>query len=115
MSTASTLCSPAGAVSRRSRCNGSSTRSPTAITSLTATMQRCAAAIALLVLLLGVSCGGDDAPDPAATAGGSQLRGDLNVFAAASLTEAFSDEKATLKTKAPDLSLTFNFAGSQGL
>src|SRR3954468_7611778 len=39
----------------------------------------------------------------------------LDVFAAASLTQAFTDEQTTLKTKEPAVSLTFNFAGSQAL
>ena len=37
------------------------------------------------------------------------------MFAAASLTGAFNDEKTTLATSAPGLSLTYNFAGSQAL
>jgi molybdate transport system substrate-binding protein len=39
----------------------------------------------------------------------------LNVFAAASLTEAFGNEKIALATTNPALSLTFDFAGSQAL
>ena len=48
------------------------------------------------------------APNPA-------LTGPLNVFAAASLTEAFNDIKTELKTSNPGLDLTYNFAGSQAL
>ncbi|MFN8036897.1 MAG: molybdate ABC transporter substrate-binding protein [Acidimicrobiia bacterium] len=44
-----------------------------------------------------------------------ELTGSLNVFAAASLTEAFTDYKQTLESKNPDLSVTNNFAGSQAL
>jgi molybdate transport system substrate-binding protein len=41
--------------------------------------------------------------------------GSITVFAAASLSEALSAEKATLAKTAPDLKLTFDFAGSQAL
>jgi len=37
------------------------------------------------------------------------------VFAAASLTEAFGDEQASLRASAPGLSITFSFAGSGAL
>jgi molybdate transport system substrate-binding protein len=43
------------------------------------------------------------------------LSGSLNVFAASSLTGAFNDEKETLTSSHPGLSLTYNFAGSQAL
>jgi molybdate transport system substrate-binding protein len=43
------------------------------------------------------------------------LKGALNVYAAASLTEAFTDIKNTLATTAPALTITNNFAGSQAL
>jgi molybdate transport system substrate-binding protein len=50
-----------------------------------------------------------------ATTVSPQLQGSLTVFAAASLTAAFDDIKAELKTAAPNLSLTDNYAGSQAL
>ncbi|HZQ87290.1 MAG TPA: molybdate ABC transporter substrate-binding protein [Acidimicrobiales bacterium] len=43
------------------------------------------------------------------------LTGSLNVFAAASLTGAFTAAKAAFATSDPSLSLTFNFAGSNTL
>lgn len=43
------------------------------------------------------------------------LSGDLTVFAAASLTDAFTDMQALLEEANPDLSITYNFAGSQQL
>jgi molybdate transport system substrate-binding protein len=46
---------------------------------------------------------------------GDALRGDLTVFAAASLTDAFSDAEAAIERAHRSLSITFNFAGSQVL
>jgi molybdate transport system substrate-binding protein len=43
------------------------------------------------------------------------LTGSLNVFAAASLTGAFNTGKATLTAAHPNLSITYNFAGSNAL
>lgn len=43
------------------------------------------------------------------------MSGALTVLAAASLTEAFSDEQQTLGTEVPGLSITFSFAGSGAL
>src|SRR6516165_8535720 len=44
-----------------------------------------------------------------------ELTGSLTVFAAASLTAAFDDIKNELRTSAPTLSLTDDYAGSQAL
>src|SRR4051794_13796475 len=41
--------------------------------------------------------------------------GNITVLAAASLTEAFTNEKATLATEAPDLDITYSFGGSGAL
>ena len=41
--------------------------------------------------------------------------GDLTVFAAASLTDAFGKMKTDLEAAHPGLSITYNFAGSQAL
>jgi molybdate transport system substrate-binding protein len=43
------------------------------------------------------------------------LTGDLTVFAAASLTEAFTNLKKSLEASNPGLHLTYDFAGSQAL
>ena len=43
------------------------------------------------------------------------LTGQLTVFAAASLTEAFNDAKTSFARSAPSLNLTYEFAGSQTL
>ena len=45
----------------------------------------------------------------------ADLTGSLNVFAAASLTKAFTAEKAALEAACKDLHITNNFAGSQTL
>jgi molybdate transport system substrate-binding protein len=73
--------------------------------------------------LLTVACSSDDktsttaASSPASASGSATLKasGSLTVFAAASLTEAFNNTQTALKTEQPDLSLTYNFAGSGAL
>ncbi len=76
-----------------------------------------AVGVAVVVLAAGCSSSGSAGKaagtSPAATA--PVLGGSLNVFAAASLTEAFGDEKAALAKTDADLSLTLDFAGSQAL
>jgi molybdate transport system substrate-binding protein len=95
----------------------------------------------VLVLLASVACGDDDDDDTSATTASTSigtgatattaqssppttgtaaevptgLSGDLTVFAAASLTDAFGEMKAQLEDANPDLSITYNFAGSQQL
>jgi molybdate transport system substrate-binding protein len=59
----------------------------------------------LLALLLG--CGGTDVPTTEAAT--------LNVFAAASLTDAFSDIGAAFSAANPGATVVFNFAGSNQL
>lgn len=49
------------------------------------------------------------------SSGSEVLRGDLTVFAAASLTDAFGAVATALKASNPDLDITYNFAGSQQL
>lgn len=46
---------------------------------------------------------------------GSRPSGTLNVFAAASLTDAFQEIAQTLKQQYPDLQVVYNFGGSQAL
>lgn len=71
------------------------------------------AALALTAALVAGACGsgGGASGDRSRSA----LSGSVTVFAAASLTEAFNQEKATLAARAPALSLTYSFAGSQTL
>lgn len=70
------------------------------------------ALVAALLVLAG--CGGGS---PDATPGGTQdgLSGDLTVFAAASLTDTFTELGDAFTTEHPEVSLTFNFGGSSGL
>lgn len=100
-----------------------------------ATIRRTAAVAASLLVL--AACGGDDATDtPDApveeTDGGeadgpgegtddttdpdaAELSGDLTVFAAASLTDAFEELEASFEAEHPDLDVVFNFASSSTL
>lgn len=78
-------------------------------------------ALMLVCMLLVTACGDDDGNDPTPPATGGDtdvptgLEGDLTVFAAASLTDAFGLVQQNLEDANPDLSITFNFAGSQQL
>jgi molybdate transport system substrate-binding protein len=74
-------------------------------------MGRRFAAVAHGLALVLAACGGGGEHDAAS----SPTAGSLDVFAAASLTEAFTDLQSALKSTAPDLSPTYNFAGSQAL
>ena len=67
--------------------------------------------VTLAVLLAVAGCGSDDKKSSST----GKPSGSLKVFAAASLTEAFNQEKATLKTVYPDLTIVYNFAGSGAL
>jgi molybdate transport system substrate-binding protein len=75
--------------------------------------------VALSVVLFTQACGGgSDRPSGQpipATDAGARLTGSLTVFAAASLTEAFEDDKSQLERDNTGLSITYSFAGSQQL
>ena len=79
--------------------------------------RRAPLALAVAVALGVAACGSSSTSSGSVTtvSTNAALTGPLSVFAAASLTEAFQDEQHTLETKAPDLSLAYNFAGSQAL
>ena len=70
---------------------------------------------------LGASCGDDDAADSADTttapvaATEPVVTGDVTVFAAASLTAAFTEIGDAFMTEYPDSTVTFNFAASSEL
>ena len=70
------------------------------------------AAVAFLGII-GASCGADE-PAPAASVPGG-VSGDITVFAAASLTAAFTDIGDAFMSEHPDAKVTFNFAGSSEL
>lgn len=59
------------------------------------------------------SCGGDDAPQTSTS--GSAVAGSVVVFAASSLTEAFTAIGAAFQVASPEATVTFNFAGSSDL
>jgi molybdate transport system substrate-binding protein len=72
----------------------------------------------ICVALVAAACGSSSKSSgstPSTTSTPAKLSGSLDVFAAASLTEAFNDEKTALASSEPALSLTYNFAGSQAL
>jgi molybdate transport system substrate-binding protein len=71
--------------------------------------------LAATTLLVACDGGGEDAtPAPAATST-SPLSGTLTVFAAASLTDAFTELQEAFNTKYPEVEIAFNFAGSSTL
>jgi molybdate transport system substrate-binding protein len=78
-----------------------------------------AAALALVALLGLAACGAADGSSSArattAPLAAPRLRGDLTVFAAASLTAPFDDLRAALLATAPELHLTVSFGGSGAL
>jgi molybdate transport system substrate-binding protein len=71
--------------------------------------------LVLLASVLAAACGSSGSSKSAATTPAPRLSGPLTVFAAASLTAAFTDEKATLATSDSALKLEYSFAGSQAL
>jgi len=71
-----------------------------------------------LVALAVSGCGGssgDATSSSAASSSGGDLRGTLTVFAAASLTDVFTDLGNQLEKSNPGLDVQFNFAGSSAL
>jgi molybdate transport system substrate-binding protein len=74
--------------------------------------------VLVLVGMLVASCGSDD-PGPAATTasptGQQAASGEVVVFAASSLTDAFTKMADAFTAQNPDAKLTFNFAGSGDL
>jgi molybdate transport system substrate-binding protein len=67
-----------------------------------------------LLSFIGASCGDDDS-DSAATKAVATASGDVVVFAASSLTEAFTEMGQAFKAENPDATVTFTFAGSGDL
>lgn len=72
-------------------------------------------AVLAVVALLGLTGCGDDTAAPAANASGSGATGGVTVFAAASLTESFTQIGRDFETANPGAKVTFNFAGSSQL
>ncbi len=68
----------------------------------------------LLVLsLLLAACGESNSAAPGGTTQAKAVS--LNIFAAASLTESFNEIKSSYQAKHPNVTITYNFAGSQAL
>ncbi len=73
------------------------------------------------IALLAAACGGggNSSPSPTAVANATSakpgLTGNITVFAAASLTDAFNEIAAAFKAVNPGTNVTFNFAGSPTL
>ena len=75
-------------------------------------------AIAVLLGLVGGACGSDESGSVATTehaAGSPTVSGQVVVFAASSLTEAFSEIGEAFMALNPNANVTFNFAGSGDL
>jgi molybdate transport system substrate-binding protein len=77
-------------------------------------------AAAIVLGVAGASCGSDDDDSGAAAASegateGAATRGDLTVFAAASLTESFTEIGDAFMAVNPNAKVTFNFASSSDL
>jgi molybdate transport system substrate-binding protein len=76
-----------------------------------------------LCIAVGAGCGsgskstssGASTTTVSSSASSNKLTGDLNVFAASSLTDAFNDTKTKLEGENSGLNITNNFAGSQAL
>ena len=75
------------------------------------------AALAAVSLALTACAGEDTGPDDdgGAAENGEAFSGELNVFAAASLTDVFSDIAEGFEDQHPGVEVTFNFAGSSEL
>jgi molybdate transport system substrate-binding protein len=81
---------------------------------------RLAAALAALLALAGCTDSAATSTDaasssPAETSAGDEVTGTLTVFAAASLTDVFTELGDQLMADHPGLTVTFNFAGSSAL
>ena len=75
-------------------------------------VSRAAILVALVAgALAAASCGGSEAPAPA----GDDVRGEISVFAAASLTDAFKEAAKAFESQHPGAHVTFNFASSSAL
>jgi molybdate transport system substrate-binding protein len=72
-------------------------------------------AVALLVASVATGCGRDDEPAATPSAGDVELHGPLRVFAAASLTEAFTELATRFEAAHRDVDVQLTFAGSSAL
>jgi molybdate transport system substrate-binding protein len=75
-------------------------------------------AVACVPALMLAACGDDDDDSASATEAPAEelmLEGDLTVFAAASLTDAFDEVGAAFEEANPDVSIEFNYGASSAL
>jgi molybdate transport system substrate-binding protein len=77
------------------------------------TARRLVLAALVVAGITTASCGGDDAPQTSTSGGGAT--GTVTVFAASSLTEAFTAMGEAFQVENPAAVVTFNFAGSGDL
>jgi molybdate transport system substrate-binding protein len=79
------------------------------------TGRRLLATVAALALFTA-ACGDDDTSSPGTAPGaGGDVAGEVTVFAAASLTDAFTEIGDAFTAANPDVEVAFNFAGSSAL
>ena len=79
-------------------------------------MTPCSRLLAVGAVVLGAaSCGGEDAASTSPPAGPAGLEGEITVFAAASLTDAFTEIAAAFADAHPGASATFSFDASSTL
>jgi molybdate transport system substrate-binding protein len=72
--------------------------------------------LAVVAVVFGLACGDDAGPDPTPAAAGTPvLSGKITVFAAASLTDAFTEIAAAFEEKNPETEIEFSFLGSPAL
>ncbi len=74
-----------------------------------------AAFLAAVSLLLAAACGGGGGNGSSTAEPTLSLSGNLTVFAASSLTDAFKEEKQAFEAAHPGVTVEFNFAGSPTL
>lgn len=78
-------------------------------------MRRFARALPVVALLVLAACSGDDAATPTGSTGPTGPTGTITVFAASSLTEAFTEAGAAFEAANPGTKVQFSFAGSGDL
>ena len=77
--------------------------------------RRATLGVLLAAVLAAAGCGGGDSPGGGSGASSAPQGGTLNVFAAASLTEAFTQLAETYQSDHPGWTVKLNFAGSDQL
>lgn len=73
------------------------------------------AAVAVTTILVGCGAASEPAGSSSASASADALQGEITVFAAASLTETFTDIADAFEKAHPGVTVTLNFAGSSAL